>query len=82
MTHAILQSMNILDSVMKNASMQTPTADSLINAMRVGALDAAVVYQVNVQTQKEHFASYPAAGRQGARGAACLRCAPIRPTSR
>jgi ABC-type molybdate transport system substrate-binding protein len=55
MTHAILQSMNLLDSVMKNASMQTPTADSLINAMRVGALDAAVVYQINVQTQKEHF---------------------------
>lgn len=59
MTHAILQSMNILDSVMKNASMQTPTADSLINAMRVGALDAAVVYQINVQTQKEHFEAIP-----------------------
>jgi molybdate transport system substrate-binding protein len=59
MTHAILKSSNVLDSVMKNASMQTPTADSLINAMRVGALDAAVVYQINVQTQQEHFEAIP-----------------------
>ncbi len=53
-THAMLKSTNLLDSVMKNTSMQAPTADTLINELRVGALDAAIVYQVNVQ-QNEHF---------------------------
>ena len=55
MTHAILKNANVLDSVMKNAVMQAPTADTLINEIRVGALDAAIVYQVNVQAQSGHF---------------------------
>ncbi len=59
MTHAILKTANVLDSVTKNAVMQTPTADSLINELRVGALDAAIVYQVNVLPQSEHFEAIP-----------------------
>jgi len=55
MTHAILKNANVLESVTKNAVMQAPTADTLINEIRVGALDAAIVYQVNVQSQSERF---------------------------
>lgn len=55
MTYSMLKSMNIWDKVQANASSQVPTADFLINQMRAGALDAAVVYGVNVAHQKEHF---------------------------
>lgn len=55
MTQAILQSTNLLQSVMKNVVVQVPTADFLVNQMRAGALDAAIVYQVNVQQVAQHF---------------------------
>ena len=59
MTKAILKSSNLLDSVMKNVVVQVPTADFLVNQMRVGALDAAIVYKVNVQQVAEHFDMIP-----------------------
>lgn len=59
MTRAILKSMNLHDSVMKNVVVQVPTADFLINQMRAGGLDAAIVYKVNVQPQAEHLESIP-----------------------
>lgn len=59
MTSAILRSMNILDSVMKNVAVQVPTADFLVNQMRAGALDAAIVYIVNVKPVIEHFDTIP-----------------------
>ena len=55
MTDAILRSSNLRDSVMKNVAVQVPTADFLVNQMRAGALDAAIVYIVNVQQVMEHF---------------------------
>ena len=55
MTDAILRSSNLRDSVMKNVAVQVPTADFLVNQMRAGALDAAIVYLVNVQQVMEHF---------------------------
>jgi molybdate transport system substrate-binding protein len=55
MTQAILQSTNLLQGVMKNVVVQVPTADFLVNQMRAGALDAAIVYQVNVQQVAQHF---------------------------
>jgi molybdate transport system substrate-binding protein len=55
MTQAMLKSTNLLDNVMKNVVVQVPTADFLVNQMRAGALDAAIVYQVNVQQVAEHF---------------------------
>ena len=55
MTYSMLKSMNLWDKVSANASSQVPTADFLINQMRAGALDAAVVYGVNVAHQSEHF---------------------------
>jgi molybdate transport system substrate-binding protein len=59
MTDAILRSMNLRDSVMKNVAVQVPTADFLVNQMRAGALDAAIVYQVSVQQVAEHFDTLP-----------------------
>jgi molybdenum ABC transporter molybdate-binding protein len=59
MTQAMLKSTNLLDSVMKNVVVQVPTADFLVNQMRAGALDAAIVYQVNVQQVAEHFDMIP-----------------------
>jgi molybdate transport system substrate-binding protein len=58
-TRAMLRSSGLLESVMANTSSQVPTADFLINQMRVGSLDAAVVYRVNVLPQAEHFEAIP-----------------------
>jgi molybdate transport system substrate-binding protein len=55
MTMGILSSMNLWESVSKNASSQVPTGDFLVNQLRAGSLDAAVVYQINIQQQAEHF---------------------------
>ena len=55
MTRAMLKSGNLWDSVHKNVVVEVPTADFLVNQMRAGSLDAAIVYQVNVQKQMEHF---------------------------
>lgn len=59
MTQAMLKSTNLLDSVMKNVVVQVPTADFLVNQMRAGALDAAIVYQVSIQQVAEHFDAIP-----------------------
>lgn len=55
MTAGILRSMNIFESVSKNASSQVPTGDFLVNQLRTGSLDAAVVYRTNIQKQTEYF---------------------------
>jgi len=59
MTDAILRSTNLLESVMKNVVVQVPTADFLVNQMRTGALDVAIVYKVNVQQVAQHFDIVP-----------------------
>ncbi|TDU72888.1 molybdenum ABC transporter molybdate-binding protein [Prosthecobacter fusiformis] len=59
MTQGILKSMNLWESVSKNASSQVPTGDFLVNQLRTGSLDAAVVYQINIQNQADHFDSIP-----------------------
>lgn len=55
MTAGILQSSGIEAVVRKNAAVEAPTADFLINQMRAGALDAAIVYRVNAQLQPAHL---------------------------
>lgn len=55
MTQAILKASNLHESVLKNVVVEVPTADFLVNQMRAGALDAAIVYLVNVQQVREHF---------------------------
>ena len=36
-----------------------PTGDFLVNQLRTGSLDAAVVYRTNIQKQAEHFEAIP-----------------------
>jgi molybdate transport system substrate-binding protein len=40
--------MNLYEAIQPNVKVRTPTADLLVNQLRTGALDAAVVYQANV----------------------------------
>jgi molybdate transport system substrate-binding protein len=49
MTRGMLQSTGLLEAIAKNVAVEVPTADFLVNQMRTGALDAAIVYRVNVQ---------------------------------
>ncbi|MBI5393828.1 MAG: substrate-binding domain-containing protein [Verrucomicrobia bacterium] len=55
MTRGMLRQSALHDAVRKNVVVEVPTADFLINQMRAGALDAAIVYRVNVQPVAEHF---------------------------
>jgi molybdate transport system substrate-binding protein len=50
MTQGIVKSSGLLESIRRNVVVEVPTADFLVNQMRVGALDAAIVYRVNVQS--------------------------------
>ena len=59
MTRGMLKSTGLLEAVRKNVSVEVPTADFLINQMRLGALDAAVVYRVNAIPQSEHLDFFP-----------------------
>ncbi|MCF7788162.1 MAG: molybdate ABC transporter substrate-binding protein [Prosthecobacter sp.] len=59
LTRSMLKSMNLWESVSKNASSQVPTADFLVNQMRTGSLDAAVVYGININNDKTHFDAVP-----------------------
>lgn len=47
LTKRLLQQEGIYDRVMDNVVTQVPTADLLVNQMRTGALDAAIVYLSN-----------------------------------
>jgi len=65
MTRGMLKSSGIKDSVHQNVVVETPTADLLVNQMRVGALDAAIVYRVNFQSSAE-FLDYVPIQHEGA----------------
>lgn len=55
MTEGILKSSGLEKSIRKNLAVEVPTADYLITQLRSGALDAAIVYRVNAEIQKEHL---------------------------
>ncbi len=59
MTRGMLKSLNLTEALTPNVAVQVPTADFLINQMRAGALDAAVVYRVNAAQQSEHLDFLP-----------------------
>lgn len=59
MTRGMLKQTGLLDSVRKNVVVEVPTADFLINQMRAGGLDAAIVYRVNAAPQAEHVEFFP-----------------------
>lgn len=66
MTRGMLKSSALDASVRKNVVVETPTADLLVNQMRAGALDAAIVYRVNFQPSAEHL-DYVAIQHEGAK---------------
>ncbi len=55
MVRGMLRDSAIEAAVRKNVVVEVPTADFLINQMRAGALDAAIVYRVNAQPQADHL---------------------------
>ena len=59
MTRGMLKSTGLLDSVRKNVVVEVPTADFLINQMRAGGLEAAIVYRVNAAPLAEHLEFIP-----------------------
>ncbi len=59
MTKGMLKDTGLLDSVMKNVCSQVPTADLLVNQLRTGSLDAAIVYDVNAKPAAEHIDTLP-----------------------
>ncbi|KAF0176813.1 MAG: Molybdenum ABC transporter periplasmic molybdate-binding protein [Limisphaerales bacterium] len=59
MTRGMLKQTGLLDSVRKNVVVEVPTADFLINQMRAGGLEAAIVYRVNAAPQAEHIEFFP-----------------------
>ncbi len=46
---------NLYEAIQPNISVRTPTADLLVNQLRAGGLDAAVVYRVNVAMVKDEL---------------------------
>jgi molybdate transport system substrate-binding protein len=48
LTVNLLDQLGLTEEIMKNVVVQTPTADLLVNQLRTGALDAAIVYSANV----------------------------------
>ena len=59
MVRGMLRDSGLDAAVRKNVVVEVPTADFLINQMRAGALDAAIVYRVNAATQSEHLEYLP-----------------------
>ena len=47
MTRGIIRSSGLFDAIHKNVVVEVPTADLLVNQMRAGGLEAAIVYRVN-----------------------------------
>ncbi len=55
MTRGMLKSAGLQESIQKNVVVEVPTADFLVNQMRAGGLDAAIVYRVNTLAGSEHL---------------------------
>jgi ABC-type molybdate transport system substrate-binding protein len=58
LTEGILRKNGLDKTIRPNVAAEVPTADFLINQMRAGGLDAAIVYQVNVIPQEEHLSAF------------------------
>jgi ABC-type molybdate transport system substrate-binding protein len=59
LTARLLSAQGLLDRVMANVRVQTPTADLLVAQMRSGSLDVVVVYQANTTQVGDKFAVVP-----------------------
>jgi ABC-type molybdate transport system substrate-binding protein len=59
MTRGMLKQTGLLAAISKNVVVEVPTADFLVNQMRAGGLEAAIVYRVNAAPQSEHIEFFP-----------------------
>ena len=59
LTMKLLQGCRVKDKILANVRSQTPTADLLVNQMRTGSLDAAIVYRANTALVKDKFTIVP-----------------------
>lgn len=59
LTRGLLRRAGLGASVRANVAVEVPTADFLINQLRAGGLDAAIVYRVNAAPQSEHLDYLP-----------------------
>ncbi len=59
LTARLLKKHHLYDPVMKNVRSQTPTADLLVNQMRTGSLDAAIVYMANTSKVRDKLSIIP-----------------------
>ncbi len=59
MTGGILAATGLEEAVRKNVVSEVPTADLLVNQLRTGSLDAAIVYRVNVHLHGEVVSFFP-----------------------
>ncbi|MEQ1852059.1 MAG: substrate-binding domain-containing protein [Chthoniobacteraceae bacterium] len=59
MTRGMLKSSGLLEGIRKNVVVEVPTADLLVNQMRAGGLEAAIVYRVNAAPAAEHIDFLP-----------------------
>ena len=61
LTNGMLRASGLSAAVRNNVAVEVPTADFLVNQMRVNGLDAAIVYRVNAQPQAAHLDYLPIA---------------------
>ncbi len=59
LTERLLKELGLLDKISPNYKVQTPTADLLVNQIRTGSLDVAVVYEVNTSQVKDTMTVVP-----------------------
>jgi molybdenum ABC transporter molybdate-binding protein len=59
LTRELLKAEGLYDAVRRNASTEAPTADLLVNAMKAGSLDAAMVYEANAAHVREALEVVP-----------------------
>jgi len=59
LTVRLLKKQHLYEAIMKNVKSQTPTADLLVNQMRTGSLDAAIVYMANTSQVRDKLTVIP-----------------------
>lgn len=59
LTKNLLEPLGYWEPMQKNIKVQTPTADLLVNDMLTGALDAVIVYRVNVSKVRDKLEIVP-----------------------
>jgi molybdenum ABC transporter molybdate-binding protein len=59
MTRGMLKSSGLLEGITKNVVVEVPTADFLVNQLRAGGLDAAIVYRVNTLAGSKDLEFFP-----------------------